>query len=284
MPDRGPERASPHSHGLLKRWGRLGRETIAVSLLAIVLVSGLMSLIVDVGPLQYTFLAVSELFQPGVYLQLLVATANSAWVILASTVLLLAIGMPLGVATALHTESRLLAVVNRTVFLISSVPVLLWAILVVEAGLGVIRGNLNLLERVAFSPVVILPVVFGDGLLADLVNRVRLDTAALLKEPYMRTVRAAELGVQRELYRGIAPSVAELMVSRSLFLVSSAIVAEWIFIWPGVGYETLNRLSQTGGGKELILGLVAVMIVLGIVLRVGGAVVARAADPRRSFG
>ncbi len=206
----------------------------------------------------------------------------------ASITLLLGIGVLLGVGTALRPEARGLALGAAAIATISNVPVLVWAMVVlwVQTAQDVALVNFeptNLWEWGLRHVGPLLALVLGDGMLGDLIHRVRLDTRAILREPYMRTVRALGLGVSRQLLRSLTPSVGELVRSRALFLVGGAIVVEWVFVIDGVGYLVVDSLVGERD-RELIEVLAASIsvVLVGVVLGVMSELASVAADPRKA--
>jgi peptide/nickel transport system permease protein len=207
-------------------------------------------------------------------------------IICATATLLLLFGVPLGVLSARHPHSWVVTAARRAVGSVSSLPVLVWSTLIVLAVTGVLRtpvGGSSPAELLASAPVLgaaVLGLLLGDRLLADIVRRVEISTREILQEPYMRTVRAADLGTRRHLAQSLVPPVANVVVSRSLFLIGGAIVVERVFAIPGLGFSIIDALERPEQDQALILAASIALVGIGLLFRIARQAAVAIADPR----
>jgi ABC-type dipeptide/oligopeptide/nickel transport system permease component len=202
--------------------------------------------------------------------------------IIGSTVaLLVMIGVPLGVVSVTRSRSTVVKWLRRTVDTVSATPVLvLGTVVFVAAGR---QFGVTLREDTAVVPAVLAAIfclTFGDRLLGDVVQRVEIATRSVLEQPYMRAVRAADLGYRRHLLQSIVPPVTEALAARSMFLISGAIVAELVFFVHGLGFQVLHAVA-TNDDPRLILALSMALIAIGASFRVLHRGALAMADPRR---
>ena len=210
------------------------------------------------------------------------AAGLSVLVIAGTTLLLLLVGVPLGILSALRSRDRYVQAGRRFAVSLSSLPVIVWCtllfVVVARAGGGILRGDS---QPVAAVLAAVVSLLLGDRILSDLVQRVALRTREVLAEPYMRTVRASGFGVVRHLVQSLIPAVGEAVAARAVFLVSGAIVAERIFEIHGLGYLVISALVTPEQEMQLILACAMALVAIGLALRLASRAAALAADPRR---
>lgn len=286
----------PGQPGLVSGVLRLLVELIAIVLVSVVLISSALALIPGLDDAAWSA-KVSRLILTGLTLHFTGAWAEpSAFIVIgraaiislaiigSTTAILVAIGVPLGILSVTHSRSVAVRICRRIVSTVSSVPVLvLGTLLFVMASK---YYHVTLRDEVTLSGAMLAAVVtlsFGDRLLIDIVSRVELATRAVLAEPYMRAVRAANFGVRRHLLQSLVPPVAEAITSRAMFLISGAIVAEIIFTVHGLGYTVEHTLAVYTGSddQDKILASAMALIAIGLCFRIAHRAAVSLADPRR---
>lgn len=197
-------------------------------------------------------------------------------------------GVSLGVWAALRPESQWLNVVVGTAHALSSIPVLVWAfLLLILSGIGVgIFPNFNALdgagalETVLIYAVPIVALGMGDGLLSDVIRNVRSEAQRELNQTYIRALRARRVPVLGHLSKGITPQILYVISSKISYLVSGTIVIEVIFNVRGLAWLIYRSVAESP--KEYPLVLAATMLFVGIivVLNLIAELIALWADPR----
>ena len=210
------------------------------------------------------------------------AAIRSVAIILSTALLLLLIGVPLGVVSATRSTSRVVRGVRRTISIISSSPVLVWSTLIFVLAA---RSKFALILReddhlAAALCAAVAALVIGDHILSDISQRVQLSAVEIMNEPYMRTVRAADLGFRRHLLQSLVRPVAEAVAARSMFLIGGAIVAEKVFEIHGLGYTVVNALNNSEQEPNLILAASLALVAIGLFFRIVHRGAVAIADPR----
>ena len=195
------------------------------------------------------------------------ASMLSVAIIGATAASLVVIGVPLGIASVTRSRSLVVRLVRKSVTVLSSLPVLVLGTLLYIFALREFGIELREDRSLAAAMIAaIATLVLGDRLLADIVQRVELGTRAVLAEPYMRAVRAADLGFQRHLLQSLVPPVTEALVARSVFLISGAIVAELVFYVHGLGF-TVEAAVKADDPKKILAASMA-LIAIGLSFRI----------------
>lgn len=205
----------------------------------------------------------------------------TAQLVAAAMTALLLIAIPLGVRSAMGRNQGVIRPLRQFVELLSNLPILFWGTLLfvlLARRYGIIAGASG--REALTLGVAVVAVTLGDRLLIDLVQRVELATRELLNEPYMRTVRAGGFGVQRHIVQGLVSPVATAVLSRAMFLISGAVVAELLVDLPGLGYLIKNSLSGDAPQPRIALAASMALIFLGTLLRAARHAAIRLADAR----
>lgn len=209
--------------------------------------------------------------------------------VVGSLCLLVAVALPLGIGRALHPRSRALRATQSLLEGMSSVPLLVWAMAALLLGSQIGHPPVYNVydDPLRAGAVLVLAIVLlfaGDGLAADVVEEVRVETARVLREPYMTWVRAAGLGFRRHLLKSAAPAFADTLATRTMFLVGATIVLEYIFSIQGLGYHVIHALLAEDKDFGLVLVASLTIMVLGIGVRLALSFVGTAmgAPPRES--
>ncbi len=209
------------------------------------------------------------------------ALQRSVFVVGSSLMAMLLFALPLGMLAARRDRHPFAAWLARGLAVASSLPVLFW--LVVFTILAQQRDQLFTRESnpvLAFG-IAIVALLLGDRLFADLAGRVELATREVLAEPYLRTVRAAGLGVRRHLLQSLVPPVATAVASRAMFLVSGTVVVEKILQIRGLGWSVIEMLNCSQRQLPTILFIVMLLVTIGLVVRVLAQGTTLLADGRR---
>lgn len=201
----------------------------------------------------------------------------------------LAIGVPLGVLSAVRQDSPLDYLVRMISLIGLSLPSF-WLGLVI-----IIYGTLYLgysqpREFVRFSedPVTNLrqlwiPVlVLGYSLSASIMRMTRSTVLEVLHEDFARTARAKGLTsrtvIVRHVLRNSLIPVVTLVGNQAAFIFSGALIIEVLFLIPGMGQLTYTAILQRDytqvQGNALIVGVIVVLTNLVVDLSYG------ALDPR----
>jgi peptide/nickel transport system permease protein len=205
----------------------------------------------------------------------------SLLVIGGTALLLIAVGVPVGMLSAMRPTSPPVRAVHRVLILMSSLPLLVWAtaifLVVVWTTDIPLQGDTYVVGAVIAA---IVSLFLGDRLLCDVIQGAAQSTREIIAEPHMRTVRAAALGFRRHVMQGLVPPLAELLAARAMFLVGGAIVVERIFGVRGLGFTIVHALELPDREPLLILASSLGLVVIGLLFRIASRIAVVLADPR----
>jgi peptide/nickel transport system permease protein len=205
-----------------------------------------------------------------------------------STLIALAIGLPLGVVSATRRDSiidnlgRILAIVGV------SVPVFWLGFLLILAFAVAIRifppgGSVTQYGPIAL----VLPsIALGASFVGVIVRFTRASMLEVLGQEYMRTARAKGLtsltiNYRHALRNALIPLVTVIGLQIGV-LLSGAVLTETVFSLPGLGLLMTNAVGARD--YPLILGCVLVIAVLVILVNLAVDLFYGALDPRIRYG
>ena len=209
------------------------------------------------------------------------AAVRSVAVIAGTAFVLTLVSVVLGSLAAMRSHSRFVQLALKIVNAISAMPVLVWStlIFVISArSMGWILREDAFLARAIVAAIISLTI--GDRILGDLTRRVELAVREVAVEPYMRTVRAADLGYRRHMLLSLVKPIGTAIISRSMFLIGGAIVAEQVFEIHGLGFLVVKALNGQEQEPHLILAASLALVAIGLAFRILYTAVLALADPR----
>ncbi len=213
----------------------------------------------------------------------------------AALLVTLAIGIPLGVVSAVRRSSLLDYLITGVTFLGMSIPVFWFGILLiivfsVQLGLLPSAGMYTLGEP--FSPVdrlryLIMPTaVLALANLAQITRYTSSSLLGVLAEDYVRTARAKGLGERVVLLgHGLRAALIPIVTVVGLLLprlVSGAAITEAIFAWPGMGRLAVDSAVQRD--YPLVMGITLMISAMVIASNLLVDVVYGWVDPRIRVG
>lgn len=193
--------------------------------------------------------------------------------IFGSMITVLIVAIPLGITTALNSKNRLQKMLLQPLYFLSSIPVLIWGTALwglSYLGFNMVLfyedlGDANLMEGLVIVCFPVLALSIGDGMLYDTYRTVRNEVRNLFLQPWIKGLRSRGRSIYGHIARGLIEPLAISFTSKLTYLISGAIVVEFIFNWKGLGmliWETIRR----PGAKDypVIIAAVIVLIILVI--------------------
>jgi peptide/nickel transport system permease protein len=196
----------------------------------------------------------------------------------------LAIGVPLGILSAVYQDRPLDYLVRVVSFLGLSLPSFWIGLVVIVYGTLYLgyhppRGYVSLLhDPVANLKLMWIPaLVLGYGISASIMRMTRSTVLEAQREDYTRTARAKGLSgqtvVSRHVLRNALIPVVTLVGNQAAFIFSGALILEVLFVLPGMGQLTYTAILQRDytqvEGCALVAGAIVVLINLVIDLSYG---------------
>lgn len=220
---------------------------------------------------------------------LLSASTKSMILILGSLCLTALLAIPLAIWGARNPHNRLAKSLLSVVHAVSSVPVLIWSLLLLTFTIRFfnklpIYDMLDSSNSIWTLMIYLLPILclsFGDGMLSDIIRIIRAETVQVLDQDYIRAVRARNVSLNRHISRSLLIPIVSTFSSKIAYLISGTVVVEYVFNWRGLGFEILNAIT-TQGQKEYGLILAATMLFVSIVILLNfvNEMIAVLVDPR----
>lgn len=208
-----------------------------------------------------------------------------------SLLIAIALGIPLGVYSALHQYSKLDYILTLSAFFAVSVPAFFFALgaiwifslrldLFPVQGLNTPGAQNLVLDRIHH---LILPAtVLGVERIAGFLRYTRSAVLEVLGQDYMTTARAKGLPNQVVFWRhGFRNALITLITIIALSLpglFGGAFIIEWIFSWPGMGQLAIASINARD--YPTLMGTALIGSILVLVSNLLADILYAAADPR----
>lgn len=212
---------------------------------------------------------------------------------IATLIVIVLVGIPLGVAVGLASESLFDRFVTAGAAFIIGIPnfwlgILLILVFSVSFHLLPPSGRVGLLQAPAVGwKFLVLPVMsLAPRLTSVLLLFVRTSTIDVSLEDYVRTARAKGLGGLRLRFKhvlrnALIPVLTVLSVQFSQ-LLAGAIVIETVFAWPGIGRLLVNAVNNLD--YPLIQAILLMLVMLFIAINILTDILYGYTDPRIRVG
>jgi peptide/nickel transport system permease protein len=192
-----------------------------------------------------------------------------------------ALAVPIGAWLGARPDTRSRKVANAVVFILQGMPGYIVGLLLIQLFSVEFRLLPSMGNRGALSWV--LPTLtLASFLVPKLVRVVAANVTEAMREDYIRTARANGATTFEVVLRHALPNAllgaTALIGTQFAFLMSGAVVTEWIFAWPGFGLLLIQSVERL----DFPIVQAAVFVIAGLVFAVnaGTDVVFRLIDPR----
>ena len=183
----------------------------------------------------------------------------------------LALGIATGIPMALSPRNTLVKACSSFLLTLSAMPVLVFGILILlfTTRLGGVPPFRMTLETASLGTTLLvylapmLTLAMGDSLVSDVSRTLNLETTRILKQDYIRAARARNVKVRRHVARGLLPTLSATIASKTAYLIGGVVVVEYVFGWPGLGFQVLEILT-TEGPKDYPFILAATTVFVGV--------------------
>ncbi|WP_150462201.1 ABC transporter permease [Nesterenkonia ebinurensis] len=202
----------------------------------------------------------------------------------AAMLISIAMAVPLGVLSATHKNSVLDVVVSGLAVVGKAIPnfwlgIMLILVLSVSLGLFPVSGSGS------WAHLVLPAITLSGGVTAELTRVIRSNMLEVLNQDYIRTARSKGLPHQVVLYRHafrncLVPCITLLALTTPL-VISSAIITESVFAWPGIGQLLVNAV--TAADMAIVQAVVFVTALLIIAFNLAADILNKVIDPRIRF-
>jgi len=183
------------------------------------------------------------------------------------------ISLPIALFDGLNKKSKLSRYIVYPIYLLSSVPVLIWAtIMMIIAFIGFqtvpVYSNLEGAGFwqslfIIFPPV--LSLAIGDGMLYDTYRNIRDEIRKLMTQPWVKGLKARGRTVNGHIARGLVEPLTISLTSKLTYLISGTIIVEYIFNWQGLGL-LIWETTTAHGAKDYPVIIAAVLFLIFLVI------------------
>ncbi len=193
----------------------------------------------------------------------------------------LGISVPLGAWLGSRPDAPERQAAGAVVYIAQGVPGFVVALLLIQ----LFAVQLRWLPSIGYEGVLtwILPTLTLTSFLAPKLTRViAANVSEAMREDYIRTARASGAGAASLLWRHALPNAllgaTALVGAQFAFLISSSVITEMIFAWPGLGWLLVK--STTTLDFPVIQAAVFVIAILVFAVNAATEVLFSVIDPR----
>ncbi len=189
----------------------------------------------------------------------------------ASLVIALVVGLPLGVVAALF-RGRLIDYAATTTLTIGQAVPSFWLAILLILWLGVDLGLLPIGGRSGFESLIMPAVTLSIVPLVTIARITRSSVSSVLPQDFVRTAESKGLRrhtvLRRHVLRnGLIPVVTVGGIAMGQ-LLSGAVITEQIFTWPGIGWLTIQAIEARDYAVVQAVTLLTAAIIVGLNLLV----------------
>ncbi len=157
---------------------------------------------------------------------------KTLFLILTSIAFIILFTVPMSMYSAYNNDHILSRLLNKALFIISSVPILVVAIIIVALSvslLGIVpEFNLfydgNNVQKVAVLTLPLFAIIIGDGILFSIFETLQDKIKKIKSEPWVKGIKARGGNINKHLVRGITESMIVSVTGKISFLISGIIV------------------------------------------------------------
>jgi ABC-type dipeptide/oligopeptide/nickel transport system permease component len=192
----------------------------------------------------------------------------------------LAIGLPIGIFSALRSSSWLDRALTTLSLLGLSMPVF-WTGIIMQWLLSYRLRWLPTSGMGGFSHLIMPALAIGSYTAANFIRMVRATMLDVMREDFVRTALAKGLGPWTVLHHIVANAMLPIVTTIGLqvgLLLGGSILTETIFAWPGIGLQMIQAINARD--IVLIQGLVLVTSLLFVLTNLLVDISYVALDPR----
>lgn len=198
-------------------------------------------------------------------------TGNTLSLTLGAILLTLLIAYPVGLISALRSDTIVTTPLSIAAYVISSLPIFWLGYIAVYVStnyfdyfpLASSFSDDEGFQWIKFLfPVLVLGL--GSGMISEVVRHVRLEVSRIMEEEYIRTARAKGAAVWKHAMKeAFLLPVTEIVASKIPFFLGGAIIVEQIFNWHGMGRMAWQAAQDRDFPVILCITLVAALLVRG---------------------
>lgn len=217
--------------------------------------------------------------------ELLSKGAKTFVLTLGSLVISLLFSLPLGIVSASKRDSRLLKLLTGLTDFVCSTPVFVTGYLFILLGLKVFQQNFAAAgeERSSFAPLAMfLTLGLGNGTVSEIMRHTREEAIKILEQSYIKAIVARGVSLKKHFTKSMFIPLLNIVSSRIVYLLSGAIVVEYVFNWEGIGKWSWDAaLKYEYLDYPVVMNITFIMVIFVLLVRLSNSLVAAYVDSRR---
>lgn len=127
----------------------------------------------------------------------------------------------------------------------------------------------------------ILPVFLlgiGNGTLGEMLRLMREEVSNILQQEYIQAALARGVNVWKHVVKNAIVPIIGIMTSHLTLLLGGAIVVEYVFAFPGIGYKAFTAADEQD--YPIVLGVTLLLVISVRVIRIASDLICSLVDPR----
>lgn len=183
----------------------------------------------------------------------------------------LLLSIPLGFLSVFKRDSRTVKSLVKIFELISSTPVFILAyiiffIFITQFKINItMRDDFNVFQICFFYICTFIVLGIGNGTVIELIEHLDNELRQIKNKMYMTAVTARSANYVKHLAKSIAIPILTVIANRFVFLLSSAVIVEYIFTIRGIGLLSIQAAKDRD--YPLILGITVATIVIVVIIK-----------------
>lgn len=205
-------------------------------------------------------------------------------IVLGAVMVALLISAPLAFLSVFKPRSRTAQIALKIVESLSAIPVFIsgYAVFLIFSATfrqKILSGtSLSWESEAIFYAATIFVLGLGNGAALEFLKHFRSELNDIKSKMYMRAVKARSANYLKHLLRSCAIPVLTIISHRFVFLLSGAVVVEYMFAIPGIGLLSIDAAKSRD--YPLILGITIITIVTVLGVKIALEMASNAVNPR----
>ena len=190
--------------------------------------------------------------------------------------------IPLGISSAIRNDSIGLKLITKLIDSICFTPAFVTAYLFILLGLKIFHQHFAAVgeDRPASSIfIMFLALGLSNGTVSEIMRHAREETIRILEQNYYKAVISRGVNLKRHFTKSLFLPLLNIVSSRIVYLLSGAVVIEFIFGVDGIGKWSWD--SAIAGDYSAVMNITFIMVLFVLLVRLSDNLMAAYIDSRR---
>lgn len=200
----------------------------------------------------------------------------------------LGLAVPIGFLSATLRHPLLSRIASTASYLVSAAPVYWLGYLVIylftikfkwfPLPMGLEPAHLGWVYFII--PIFLLGI--GNGALSEIIRHIREEVSAILQQEYIQAALARGVNVWKHVAKNAIVPIIGIITSRLALLLGGAIVVEYVFSFPGIGYKAFTAADEQD--YPIVLGITVLLVIFVRLIKITRDFICGIVDPRSLSG